>query len=198
MSFDRVACFYDQLATLVFGDEWNSVQVAPTDSLNRQKNILIVGGGTGVILPHLNEYCHVTYVELSKKMIDKARMRKHPVKTEFINEDFLKWHPNITYDAILMPFFLDCFDEVQLDDVIEKTRHSLNPDGELLVVDFQQASFVQNLLVKGMYLFFRIVSRLKGRQLLDLNGVLIENGLERIDQITYLKQWVFYSRFKLT
>ncbi len=197
MSFDLVTKFYDRLAILVFGKTWLRIQAEPAEKLDQHRHILIVGGGTGAILPHLSDQCEVTYVELSKKMIQKAKRRKYPDKTNFIHADFLTWNTALTYEAILMPFFLDCFDEQGLEKAILKASSLLKLQGELHVVDFQHSTLAKNILIKIMYLFFGLASGIRGKRLLNMNQELINLGFRLDSKIFYLKGWVFFASYQL-
>ena len=193
MNFDRIAGFYDELAALIFGKTWKKIQLAPVACLNRHKNVLIVGGGTGTILPHLDQEMCLTYVELSEKMIRTAQKRDHPTQIEFVHEDFVTWSPDTRYDAILMPFFLDCFDEDKLRIVIEKTRELLRPRGQLHVIEFHRSSELKNLLVKVMYLFFRMVTQMNGNRLLDVNSELLVSGFKLEKNVQFFESWIIHS-----
>ncbi len=197
MNFDKIVWFYDALADVVFGKAWRKVQIAPISELNQARNVLIVGGGTGQILSHLDRNIKVTYLELSQKMIKKAKLRSSSAHIEFILADFLLWQGKGKFDCILMPFFLDCFEEMQLQEVIARAKQLLNFQGQLLILDFQKANKWRNILVQLMYRFFRLFTGLKGSKLLDFDSILLENGFAKKSKINLLNYWVFLARYQV-
>jgi ubiquinone/menaquinone biosynthesis C-methylase UbiE len=191
--FDKIARIYDTLARIVFGSVWRKVQLAPLGELNKSRNVLIVGGGTGRMLCHLDENVNVTYLELSQKMIDKAKMRETTAQVEFVKADFLLWQTESKYDCVLMPFFLDCFTEHDMIAVINRTKSLLHQDGKLIVTDFQDAGLFRNQIVKLMYWFFNVVSGLKGKTLLDFQTVILTRGYQLNSTELFLNSWIFHS-----
>jgi ubiquinone/menaquinone biosynthesis C-methylase UbiE len=197
LNFDNTVWFYDTLARIVLGRAWRKVQLAPIAELNQARNVLIVGGGTGQILSHLDRNVKVTYLELSQKMIGRAKLRKTSAKVEFVQADFLQWQTESKYDCILMPFFLDCFEEEQIQEVIAKAKHLLNSQAQLIILDFQRARKWQNILVQLMYIFFRLFVGLKGSKLLDFDSILLENGVVKKSKINFLNEWVFMASYQV-
>ncbi|MEQ9304157.1 MAG: class I SAM-dependent methyltransferase [Marinoscillum sp.] len=194
MNFDRVALIYDRLARLVFGPQWHQVQATAATDLNTVKHLLIIGGGTGAILEQL-DHPEITYVELSGRMIDRTKQRSTKAAMKFMNIDFLQWKSDQKYDAIYCPFFLDCFNEEQLPQVVQKLSEYLTDTGRLYVVDFQRGNWGQRVSVRVMLRFFRITSGLSANQLLDLRQVIVANGFEEKKSSCLLSGWVFYSIF---
>lgn len=195
-SFDRVAHFYDLLAKLAFGKVWKEIQLSPAANLKNKNEILIVGGGTGLVLKDFRQHQHITYVELSSKMIKKARIRSTKPKIDFIHRNYLNWKSNRRFDAVLLAFFLDSFNEENLYKVIMKVKDQLNAGGEVHVLDFQRGTRLQNLLVWVMYLFFRITTRLESRELLDFEKYFRTAGFRTDHSETFLNVWVAYRIYK--
>lgn len=158
-----------------------------------KKDLLIVGGGTGAVLEELQGNQRITFVELSSKMIAKAKGRPCHVTVDFVHQDYLDWIPAHTYDAILLPFFLDSFDEDNLTRIINKSRSELSDQGELHVIDFQKGNAIQNFLVWLMYRFFRLTTNCDGRVLLDISRRIESQGFHSASELSYLHKWVFYT-----
>ena len=195
-SFDRVAGYYDRLARLVFGKIWDKIQKSPLPFLQNKKSILIVGGGTGLILESLEESQEVVFVELSKKMLDLAKQRKTSAAVDFVQQNYLTWQSDQKLDAILFPFFLDAFSESSLNSILQKCQAELSSRGELIVVDFERAAPLQNFVTKIMLLFFRIATKLESRQLLDFKKIIASVGFEMIEEKAFLKGWVYLRVFR--
>ncbi|MEQ8469971.1 MAG: class I SAM-dependent methyltransferase [Marinoscillum sp.] len=194
MNFDRVAGVYDRLAMCVFGKEWSKVQSVAATELNRVKKLLILGGGTGAILEELG-HPEITYVEMSGRMIDQAKQRPTKSAVRFVNTDFLQWKSDQQFDAIYCPFFLDCFNEEMLLQVLQKISEQLKDNGILHVVDFQKGNWIQKTLVQMMLLFFKIASGLSANQLLDLRQKIVTSGYDEMKSKELQSGWVFYSHF---
>ena len=195
-AFDRIAGVYDGLAQCVFGADWKEVQFAPSKNLLNKKSILIVGGGTGQLLEGLGSENEVVFVELSQKMIQKAKLRKSPASIDFIHENYFEWHSNQNFDAIIFPFFLDSFSKTSLDKIIEKSRAELKPNGELHVLDFERSGSFHNLLVRLMFLFFRITTRLESRKLLDFRSIILAHDFALVNEQSFYDGWVRYGVYK--
>lgn len=195
MKFDRVAPYYDSLASWVFGIEWRAVQLAPVSALDQCKSVLIVGGGTGQVLAELRVE-KITYVEFSSKMMAKAQSRKRLSTVEFIRDDFFTWDTDEKFDAVLMPFFLDLFPATEVRSLLGKVKKLLKSDGRLHVIDFKDAGGFQNALTKVMYLFFRHMAEVPGSKLLDHQALLEEENYQVLDSKEFLKGWVYYGVYR--
>lgn len=196
MSFDRVAWIYDQLAGLVFGSQWGQVQQAPVGNLAGKSRVLIVGGGTGLLLDALRDVEKIVFLELSEKMITRSRNRGSHLQVDYVHADFFEWETSEKFDAIVMPFFLDCFGTEKLEWAILKTRTHLTENGELHVIDFQSASWWKNSLIHVMYLFFRLSSSLEGKALLNIDGAIQNTQFRQKSETFFSDKWVFYSVYQ--
>lgn len=170
--------------------------MAPAFRFQDNQEILIVGGGSGKILEGLHQDQRVTYVELSGRMMERAKRRTSVPQIDFIVGDYLTWKTDGEYDAILFPFFLDSFSRSNLQLILAKARQELRPDGELHVIDFQKGDAFRNLLVKLMYIFFRIIANLEGKKLLHLDHSVVKAGFERVHYQEFFKDWIFYSVYR--
>ncbi|OEK06857.1 class I SAM-dependent methyltransferase [Roseivirga misakiensis] len=169
-NFDHVAPFYDALASFIFGNELEKAQRLLLNDIPPGSRVLIVGGGSGKILEWLPKDLGLTvaYVELSAKMIELARKRSFKGKRiTYLQEDVRKVSGD--YDVVIANFFLDCFDQHALPEIIKKLNELLVKDGKLLVTDFSMPTNLrQSLLLKSMHIFFRIASRLESKKLRDI------------------------------
>ncbi len=196
MSFDRVAWIYDQVAGLVFGSQWDQVQQAPVGNLAGKSRVLIVGGGTGLLLDALQGVEKIVFLELSEKMMATSRNRGSHLRVDYVHADFFQWETSEKFDAIVMPFFLDCFGTEKLERAILKTRALLVEQGELHVIDFQPASWWKNSLIRVMYLFFRLFSSLEGKVLLKIDGVIQNAEFRQKSETFFCDKWIFYSVYQ--
>ena len=114
--FDFVAPFYDSLAGLVFGRAIRDAQVIFLDMIPRQSQILIIGGGTGWILPEIftrASPARIVYLEASPKMLNLARQQILNPAQEACTEFRLGTEKDIRseekFDVFISHFFLDLF-----------------------------------------------------------------------------------------
>ena len=111
-------------------------------------------------------------------MIKKAR-KYRTSQTEFINEDFVNLATTTKYDVVVCPFFLDCFEEALLRQIIDKIQALLKPAGKLLVADFEEpGTTYEKLLMKLMLFFFRVTTNLGTKKLESIWTLLDQNGFQ--------------------
>ncbi len=191
-NFDCVAPIYDRLVRLVFGNKLWEAQRIHLDKIKTTDRVLILGGGTGRILEWMPD-CEIDYLEKSEKMIELARQNG---KANFINADFLNHELDFTYDWVICPFFLDCFNVEELDQCLVKIRHVLKKDGRMIVTDFQTSKSSHRMLVRTMLTFFRIVTRLSARSLSDFRLVIPAKGFSSLDRQDFLNGLVFSDLYR--
>jgi tRNA (cmo5U34)-methyltransferase len=179
-NFDKVAPFYDGLSRLVFGNALRRAQGAHLKVIPEEAHVLLIGGGSGWLLEQLllqKPNNKVTYLEASTKMFQLARQRlaRNPgiaqaavtfrVGTE---GDLL---PGETFDVIITPFLLDLFPDERLQHLMNRLYLALVPGGLWLFSDFwlvqSPAPRWQQLLLKSMYAFFGLLSKVQATTLPD-------------------------------
>jgi len=172
MSFCFIAKFYHVLEKCVFGGNLQKVRVMYTDDLatllKQDAKVLIVGDGDGRYtceLVNSRPDLRVDYVELSKGMMDEALRNVEKCASEkninWRNLDIREF-PGEGYDLVVTHFLLDCFDEKSLPIVIEELHHKLKNRGVWVCSDFDgEVGCWAKLLVRFMYLFFKVVARLE-------------------------------------
>ena len=186
--FDKLAPWYHFLETISFGNQLQQCRISQLAELNEVKNVLILGDGNGRFLESLlksNNNSDIESLDISKNMIELANARitslPNSSKVIFIHSDVFDWDfPTCKYDLVVTNFFLDCFTYSELTNLIEKVSVSLKPEGKLIYGDFNiPNSFFKKtlatLLLFGMYLFFRIFTRISANSLHDPTFLLIEN-----------------------
>ncbi len=197
-NFDSIASSYDLLAALVFR---NSVQRAPEDCIpvvSCASRILVVGGGTGILLPALLQRfpkAQICYLEPSGAMIRKAMSRvqgKH--KINFI-QAYIEQHPLASqyFDLVVTPFVLDIFDESALNPIMDAIYKSLSWDGYWIQADFYLSPSSprwQPLLLRMMQVFFRLVADLKIHPLPDFNRCFKRYPLKEVYRTYYFADMI--------
>ena len=196
--FDRLASVYDLLAQMVFGRQLDQAQQVFLTELALHDKVLIVGGGTGKVLEWLPPELavQVDYLELSEKMMAKAKRRKSSASlTHFYHGDILEHEGS--YDVIIANFFLDCFSEEVLHRVLRKLSGMMDKSSTLIVTDFKQARRRNNqLLQQVMHWFFRLSSNLDADHLLDLHKALLHAGFREVQYRELSKEQLFAGVFQ--
>lgn len=198
--FDRITSFYDVMACVFSFNRINISQLAFLSHLSTQKTALLLGGGTGHFLQKLleqNKDIHITYVEVSGKMLyyAKKRIKKnkpdalHRVTFVCADVEDLEWE---RYDLIVCNYFLDLFDNSFVEVLSKKFKDSLTPQGLLYVTDFNIPE-TNGLLkwstetgLKVLYSFFRWTTQLDTKQLPDIEQLLKEQHFYVSNSKVYL------------
>lgn len=190
MSFDRLAPHYRWMEALFARERLQRCRVALLDAIPPPELVLIYGEGNGRFLAELLRRfpaARVTVVEESGVMIDLARSRLRragleAAKVEFVQADALSWEPAASaFDLIVTCFFLDCFRGDQLRFLIPRIASAGEGGARWVVSDFQIAASglrrARSRFVVGiLYLFFRMMTRLSGRELVDPAPLLQAHG----------------------
>ncbi len=195
MSFDRVAPAYDRIARLVFGKAIIRSQIINLDVIKDRHRILIVGGGTGWILNHINrQEVEIDYVEESVRMISKAKHRSFNTNVTFIHQPFELAVLNNQYDVIIVNFFFDLYSSEGITQIINKINKLLRHNGLLLVTDFINSKWWHLKILSAMYFFFRMTANLKTNRLATWWQV-VGSGYQLLKTKTFYNGFIHASVF---
>jgi ubiquinone/menaquinone biosynthesis C-methylase UbiE len=197
-SFDFVAPYYDRLAGLVFGSSIKDAQRAHLPEIKQGATILILGGGTGWILSDLlkiNDSANIIYVEASARMILLARENvssgdSHRVT--FIHGTETTLDSAEQFDAVIINFFADMFTPGDLTRIVQRLETLLKADGVLICTDFVNDARWHRVMLKVMYTFFRVATRLQTRDLPHWRDIITTQYFRRV------RSAAFRSRFILS
>lgn len=181
MSFDALATHYRWMEAVLAGQKLQRCRTAFLDRLAPVENILIAGEGHGKFLvPCRRRFprARITCVDSSVGMILQARrnLRRHRLTEDgitFVLADALTWQfPTSAHDLIVTHFFLDCFNDKQLERVCLNLGNAAKPDAHWLLADFQQGgaglgATRNRLILSAMYAFFRVSTHLSAHMLLS-------------------------------
>ncbi len=188
--FNRIAGLYDFLARAVFGRGIERATLSQLGIISPNDSVLILGGGTGRILKKLPVTQRIVYLDKSEQMVRRAKKHSR-ASIEFVNEDFLSFSGDQEFSVIICPFFLDCFGKNSFSTVIDKVKGLLEPNGSLIVTDFQPGN--KKWLVWMMLAFFRIFAKIEARKLLDINQLVLSDGF-KIEKEAFFHQKMIFSR----
>ena len=125
-------------------------------------------------------------------MIQRAKTRKRK-GVNFIHQDFLDAKTEKRYSFVICPFFLDLFNQNNLERIVEQINRLLRPEGKLIVIDFEGENRWHQLLITLMYLFFRLTTNIETDHLLKINAAILSKGLKMIHEEARIKGLI-YSR----
>ncbi len=148
-------------------------------------------------------------IKRAKKRLKKYQHRTHKLANNRPNADVnfyqgdLRYFelPRSDYDLIITNFFLDCFPAGELPGIIAKLARHTAKNALWVVGDFAipelktpSGSFLQEfwiqqaipLLLKSMYLFFRLTTSLRASRLIDPAYELDANGFRLIKESRFL------------
>jgi hypothetical protein len=95
------------------------------------------------------------------------------------------------YNVIITPFLFDNFTEETLRRVFCHIHKLLTPSGLWLNCDFQlTGKWWQNVLLKTMFSFFKVICRIEASRLPAIEQRFEEKGYKAIDQKTFFGEFI--------
>ena len=175
------------------GGKLQRCRTALLGAIPAPQQVLVYGEGNGRFLVELLRRfpdARVTVVEASAVMIDLARARLQRAglpgaRVEFIHADALTWQPlAAAFDLIVTCFFLDCFREDELQQLVPGIAYAATADAHWLYADFQIASeglrrVCSRVIVGFLYEFFHWATGLPARELVNVEPFLTAAGFTR-------------------
>ena len=183
-NYDRIAGYYDLISRIVFGNKLVEAQVCLFPHIPADSRVLIVGGGTGWLLEEIAKVHQqgliIEYIDSSAKMIAISKKRNHGAnEINFINLAAENYNTDKKFDIILTPFFFDNFQAAKIKNLFAKFDSFLKNDGLWLYVDFvydkNNSRLWQKTLLKLMYFFFRVTSRIETQELVNMQPFFRQN-----------------------
>lgn len=201
-NFNGLARIYDALAFAVFGRVLHRAQVHGLLAVPTGAKVLILGGGTGQLLPDVLNRIQprqVVYLEASIRMLHLARrrLRTHPLadRVRFRHGTEADLLPNEQFDVVVLPFVLDLFTtETLRQSLLPRVLVALRPGGWLLVTEFEPGrTWGQRILLWLMYRFFRLTAHIEARRLPDWVGALTDVGLHQEQRMPFRQGFISTS-----
>ena len=196
MSFDAIAPHYRWLEFVTAGSLLQWCRTAFLTEFSEAKHILLLGEGRGrflVELLKLNPSARITCLDASASMLSFTRDNLH--SRGLMTDRVILLHASIPdlsglqqpesgaplFDAVASHFFLDCFGSDQLEKVIAWVASRTTECARWLVSDFCVPSCGwqrrrARLILAGLYLFFRIATRLPATGLTSPDKLLSQSG----------------------
>ncbi|HEY7336272.1 MAG TPA: class I SAM-dependent methyltransferase [Bryobacteraceae bacterium] len=186
MNCDPIAGCYRWLEYLSFGRALERRRFRYLPNVAHASSALILGGGDGRFLArlarhHAGRKTRIHYIDSSARMLDLARRRAGDNRIHYQLADVRRVPlGHATFDLIVTHFFLDCFNEGDASNLVERVSRAALPDARWLVSEFRPVRWAE-LLLRGLYFFFQVTTGLKTSRLVDHHGLLARHGfrLER-------------------
>jgi len=198
MNYAPIAPWYQPLSRVVFGNTLIRAQRMALEDVSPDAHLLIAGGGDGEILKHLQKWSGtIDFVEISEAMLRLARSKAAP-PTRFIHQDIFNFLPDHPYDVVLFPFLLDNFIPEEAKQLIAHLRPFLTKEGQVIIIDYTEApSFLQKILLRAMYFFFRIVANVRVKTLPPLEKIMQENGFQKTGTLRLYRGFIEVKYYHL-
>ncbi|MBB5337952.1 class I SAM-dependent methyltransferase [Tunturiibacter gelidoferens] len=192
-NFDLIARPYRWLEYITLGRALEDCRLHYLPSLLKRKQALVLGDGDGRFLAQLlaeNPHLRADAIDTSAAMLLLLRKRCEGLAPNASTR--LKTHQanaltcplDGPYDLIVTHFFLDCLTQPDLENLVNRIAPTLAPKALWLVSDFHIPSGPMRLpakvLVRTLYLAFRILTGLRTARLPDHATSLQQAGLTRI------------------
>jgi tRNA (cmo5U34)-methyltransferase len=174
--FSKLAPIYDFLGTMIFLGALRRSQTCLLNGLPTVDNVLVLGGGTGTFLVDMLKKVSVSqidYIDISQGMITQAKKKVVAAglfdKVNFIcgsEQDI----PEKKYDLICTNYFLDCFSDADLLQLMPLLQERVADHGHWLFTDFhlqKRSSFSRKFFVGFLYVFFKVTCHLTVKKLPD-------------------------------
>lgn len=191
-SFNLIARPYRWLEYLTLGRALERCRLHFLPRLLQQKRALVIGDGDGRFLAALmaaNPHIHADAIDSSATMLHLLRKRceaNAASRLQTHHTSALAFTPTGSYDLVVTHFFLDCLTQSDLETLITRITPTLASEALWLVSDFHippgPMRLPARIIVRTLYLTFRILTGLRTVQLPDHDTALTKAGLKRVAQ----------------
>jgi SAM-dependent methyltransferase len=192
-NFNRIARPYRWLEYLTLGTALENCRAHYLPQLLDRRRAVVLGDGDGRFLAQLlasNPDLHADAIDTSTTMLQLLRQRceaatpNAATRLRTHHADAITVPLEDSYDLVVTHFFLDCLTQPDLDTLITHINPSLTPGALWLVSDFRIPNGLMRLparlLVRSLYLAFRLLTGLRTTHLPDYATPLTQAGLTRI------------------
>ena len=200
-SFDRVAPWYRWLEWLRFGGLLQKARLAQLESWQGEmpKRVLVLGDGDGRFAAEASARwpnAALTLVDASARMMALAEKRLASAgnvtfRVQPIQAYLDEAERTQRFDLIVSHFFLDCFEEATLRDLMPRLVSMLSDGGQWLVTDFQpHGTCCQRVNVWLMIRFFRLTTGMEASTLPGISKCLEDMGLKASRGMAWASGWI--------
>jgi ubiquinone/menaquinone biosynthesis C-methylase UbiE len=191
-NFDPIARLYRWMEYATFGLSLERCRNHFLPQLQECRRALVLGDGDGRFLARLlavNHDLRADAVDTSARMLHLLRTRCSGVthlRLRTHNHSALEHAPSSSTDLIVTHFFLDCLTQSEVDELARRLARHIRPGALWVVSEFRIPAGAMHwpwrILVRLLYLAFRLVTGLRTRELPDHPAALTSAGLVCIAQ----------------
>jgi SAM-dependent methyltransferase len=192
LNCDRIAPVYRWLEYLAFGRELERRRFRFLSEVAGAQRALVLGDGDGRFLARITEVSKacgahkvsIDYVDVSARMLQLARARGGGERVAYHRADALTMPlaPQ-SYDLIATHFFLDCFNEADMERIVDRVQEAARPGALWVISEFREPRWAKPIL-GALYLFFRATTGLETNRLVDHRPLLQRHGFELLREET--------------
>ena len=181
---------------MVFGKAQTEAQLFLIKAIPAASTVLIAGGGTGWLLEEIAGIhpsgLTITYVDSSAAMIALARKRDiGGNKITFITAAIEEAVSDQTYDVVITPFLFDNLTDEAMHKTFSVIGQKHAPNGSWLYCDFRRTDvWWQWLLLKMMYLFFRLFRSMEATTLPDAESDFLQYHYKISEQRLFMRGFI--------
>jgi SAM-dependent methyltransferase len=184
--FNWIAPHYDAVSRLVYGKAILNSQSWALERIPSDSAVLVLGGGSGAILPLLNRInptCRIWYVEASSVMLARAAATVDETakdKIVFIHGTETAI-PHLRYDVVITNFLLDLYPDTDVRKICDILGNRLKAGGIWLASDFiGGGKWWHRIMLWLMYRFFVLTCQIKASRLPDWEKQIRSTGLTEV------------------
>ncbi len=191
-NFDGIARPYRWLEYLTFGPALQRCRSHFLPELATSHSALVLGDGDGRFLSALlaaNPALHADAVDTSRAMLHLLTQQAHTAHPTAVARltthlaDARSFAPTRACDLVATHFFLDCLTQSELESLLARILPHLKPGARWVVSDFRIPAGPlhrpASILVRALYLAFRILTGLRTTHLPDHAAALTAAGFHR-------------------
>lgn len=196
--FDRLAVPYRWLEHLTFGHLLERCRFHFLPQLTGARHALVLGDGDGRFAAQLLRAApevRICAVDGSEAMLRSLQARCGSARVSTLQADLSQGLPaelpGDRFDLVTTHFFLDCLDTAQVDELVADTLPRVRPGADWIVSEFDiprgAIRWPAAVLVRLLYLGFRLLTGLRTQQLPDWRAAMRRHGFERRNQYTLIR-----------
>jgi SAM-dependent methyltransferase len=228
MNCDAIAPYYHLLERLSFGNALHRTRCTYLNEVKTAHRALLCGDGDGRFLAALlraNPHVEVDFVDLSPRMIQLARRRIAKIdraaervensgsnpraaataRVRFWPADvaeFVPPWPAPNYDVIVTHFFLDCFCDAELAQLVPRIASWAAPNALWLISDFRESEtplgrLYTHAIIRSLYAAFRLTTGLRVTQLPNYKSALASANAQPLQETNSLSGLLHASLWRL-
>lgn len=192
--FDRLAPYYDLLSRLIYRGEIQNAQTQFLHKIPCGSDVLILGGGTGWIVSAIRNVqpdCRICFIDSASGMIEQAKKKNPEIQQVTFIQGTVADIPSKKFSVIILPFFLDLFSEETLRQTIRKIEACSQSSSLWIITDFtNRGKWWQIVLLRVMYIFFRIFCNIESHSLPDWQGVFEEQAFRKLESKSFCRGFI--------